>query len=99
MFDKGPEIQQQLVVQIQHNKPTMSESHHDQPMEIQTNDAVATNTNENKSASFQGIRAPNCYKDSLIGYNGCYGINIGRDTSHRNEALAKELDHYWSPSE
>lgn len=68
-------------------------------MEIQTNENPGSQAKPCKPDLYQGIKTPISYKDSLIGYNGCYGINTGGSASHRNETLAKELDKEWIPSE
>lgn len=61
----------------------MSVTRLDQPMEIQKNDGHVPNAIYNSSAISQGTKAPISYKDSLIGYNGCYGINNGRETKSK----------------
>lgn len=89
-----------------HNQHHLSENiitnNSDQPMDIQANIKETQDVVTGKENMINGIKAyrtPISYKDSLIRYNGCFGINKARDTNYINDTLAKELEQEWLPTE
>lgn len=56
-----------------------------QLMEVQKGNPAAK---DNTIKGIYAFKAPISYKDSLIGYNGCYGIKETKDTRYINDDLA-----------